>query len=65
MDQTARAAVIMAASARLNARALGMQAQNAIAQRVGNPIPYGQADFVSLIEQEGLGYNMVIRYLAE
>lgn len=60
-----RIAILMAAIARANIRAVGMQSENIQRVHLGQSIAYGEHAFVSLIGEEGLEPTQVMRWLEE
>lgn len=65
MSDERQAAMVNASVARAMIRSYGMNAENARRAMHGESMAYTEDDFVSLIEDEGIGYNQVIQTLNE
>ena len=59
MTPEEKAAVINARVATALVRAMGMQAQNLMKQQMGDVIPYREAAFIKVIEEEGICWNSI------
>ena len=59
------AAIVIAASARAVVRCLGMHAENMQRQALGNSMAYGDTDFNSVIDEEGIGHNAAMTTLEQ
>jgi hypothetical protein len=65
MDQTARAAFVIAQAACAAIESAAMQTQNAADFTAGRPMTYQQHDFLALPDKYGIHHNAVISYLGE
>jgi hypothetical protein len=62
MNDELKAAVIAANCARAQIRALGMLAENQQRGLMGQPYAYTEEAFNKVIEEEGIGYNDVMKF---
>ena len=58
-----RASQINAAVGRAMIKAMGMQAENQIAEANDRPLQYFKDDFERLIDEEGISHNEVVTFL--
>ena len=58
-------AIVMANTARLNARIEAMKAANAEKERHNLEQVYSEAEFQSVIDEEGMGWNSVMGQLSQ
>jgi hypothetical protein len=60
-EQTA--SIVIAASMRVLAAVEGMKAANMQCQVRGDSMAYGEAEFIKVVQEEGIGYNDVLETL--
>jgi hypothetical protein len=65
MTEDQKAAVIHARSATAMIRAMGMKAENDLCAHSGEPLAYDEADFLRVIEEEGVDWNAVHKVLLD
>ena len=65
MSEMDRAAYVVSQSAAAVIEALGMIAEDARAETLGNPRRYQQRDFLQVIERYGIHHNAVVSILPD